>query len=80
MAAGAALVATVEQKEDEGGDDADHDGDEERGHEVPDISLWVQLRDGEAGVSPGVVTEHAGVRSGGDIVPGVTHHSWGVAT
>ena len=80
MAAGAAFVATVEHEEDEGGDDADHDGDQERGHEVPDISLWVQLRDGEAGVGPGVVTEHAGVRSGGDIVPSVTHHSWGVAT
>ena len=45
MAAWGAFVTTVKDEEDEGGDDADHDGDEERGHKVPDIRLWVQLRD-----------------------------------
>ena len=79
MAERAAFVTTVKDEEDEGGGDADRNRDEERGHEVPDIRLWVQLRDGEARVSSGVVTEHAGVRGGGDIVPGVTPHSGGVA-
>ena len=76
----AAFVTTVKDEGDEGGGDADRNGDEERGHEVPDIRLWVQFRDVEAIVRFGVVTEHAGVRGGGDIVPGVTHHSGGVAT
>lgn len=79
MAEGAAGGATVEQEEDQGGDDADHDGDQERGQEVPGVRLGVQVRDGEAGVCPGVMAGHDGVRGGGDVVPGVAHHGGGVA-
>ena len=79
MTAPAADVPTVQQEEEEDGDDADQDGDQERGQEVPGVRLGIQLRDGEAGVGPGVVAGHAGVRGGGLVVPGVAHHGGGVA-
>ena len=78
-AARAAGVATVKKQQDKGGDDADHDGDKERGQEVPGVRLGVKVSDGQAGVGPGVVTGHQGVRGGGDIVPGVAHDGGGVA-
>ena len=78
-AARAAGVATVKQQQDQGGDDADHDGDEERGQEVPGVRLGVQVSDGEAGVCSGVVAGDQGVRGGGDVVPGVAHDGGGVA-
>ena len=69
----------MEQQQNQCGDDADDDGDEERGQEVPGVRLGVQVCDGEAGVGPGVVAGDHGVRGGGDVVPGVAHDGGGVA-
>lgn len=69
----------MENQDDEGGGHADHDGDEDGGQEVPGVCLGVQLRDGEAGVGPGVVAGDDGVGDGRDVEPGVADHGGGVA-
>ena len=66
-------VPPVQKEDDEPGDRADEDGTEEGEQEVPGVGGGVQVRDGQAGVGPGVEAVYCTTVDSTGVVP--THHN-----